>query len=136
VSGSTSHRAALAFGPALSALALLAAPAVAQKYYDDEIVVTPPVYSEGTYSRGSGPNERVSAQVIVSTRDLNLRSDYDVAILQERISDGARLACEQAEEQIRSTGGNPGVDQPAQCYRDTRLNALREARAMVDYARG
>ena len=133
---SVSARPALALGAALSALALLAAPAVAQKYYDDEIVVTPPVYSDGTSSRGGGPNERITAYVIVSTRDLDLRSSADVDILRQRIRDGARIACDQAETQLRTTGGNPAPDQASECYRGARSHAMREARLMVDYARG
>lgn len=132
----TSHRCALSLGAALSALALLAAPAIAQKYESGEILVRPPVYSNGTVTRGSGPNERVTGVVVVNTSDLDLRSDADVSVLQQRIADASRQACTEAEMQIRSEGGNPGADQPAQCYRQARMNALREARVMVDYVRG
>lgn len=116
---------ALAFGAALS-LAVLVNPAFAQKYYDDEIVVTPPVYSNGVY--GARDHER--AEVIVSTRDLDLRRDADVYILNERIRDGAHLACNELNDAVRH-----GIDERA-CRTDARRNAMREARAMINYARG
>lgn len=116
----------LTLSAALGALALLGAPALAQKYDADAIVVTPPVYSNGVYGRHGG--ER--AEVIVSLRDLDLRSDYDVAILNERIRDGARLACDALDDAVRS-----GVNE-RECRLDAQQNAMREARAIINYARG
>lgn len=119
----------LALGAAFSALALLATPAAAQKGYADDgvIVILPPVYSTGVY----GPNGRERSEVRVSTRDLDLRYAVDVETLNQRIRDGARLACDVLDDAARL---DPGEER--ECRRDAQRNAMREARAMINYARG
>lgn len=136
----SSHRLLTVLGAA-SALALLAAPAIAQKYpsdrayYDNEIVVVAPgVHRESTGRRtGIGARiEELSTQRIVSTADLDLRSQRDVNELRRRIHATAREACNELE---RESSGIM-LDSTSECVRDAVREAMAEADARIYYARG
>lgn len=118
----TSSRFAFA---AVGALSLFTAPALAQTPSEDEIVIRPPLY--GREISRDGNVER--AQVVVNTSDLDLRSDADVDVLNERIREAVRLACHQLDQAT-------GIDNGDLCRRDAQENAMRDARLLVDHARG
>jgi UrcA family protein len=88
---------------AASALAVsaFAAPSFADPYYgytEDEIVVTAPY----TIYRDRDRNgEVVRVSRVVASRDLDLRYASHADELRRRISDNARIACEQAERALR-----------------------------------
>ncbi len=127
----THRSSAIAIAAALG-LAAASPGAFAQKYPSNEIVIAPPVQNAGSYSRGGGANERVTGIVVVNAQDLDLRYEHDADLLRQRISDAARMACEQAEAQLTHTS----MDARADCYNQAHRDAMSEARDMIRYARG
>ena len=125
-----------------SALALCAAPALAQIYNDDpavyenqeDIIVTAPGVHGRVIGRSSStgaPIVEVTDQRIVETGDLNLRSDYDVDVLYRRIDRTVAFACRNLDTRVQ-----PTVDSNRDCIRDARSDAMAQADQLIANARG
>ncbi|MGQ0532160.1 MAG: UrcA family protein [Caulobacteraceae bacterium] len=130
----SSVRATLAF-LALSTLALAAAPAVAQSYDDDEIVVVAPgVVREPTGRRTSSgiPITDLVTQRLVTAKDLDLRYDADVNELHRRI----RVTAEDACNDIERASAGMLITSDRECVRDAMRDAMAQADALVYSARG
>ena len=61
-----------------------------------------------------------------------LRSDADVALLRQRISEAARSACEAVHEEIT----NMSADAMNDCVEEARRNGMDDLRRAVQRARG
>lgn len=136
----SSFRNSIAFVAVLSALAV-AVPAGAQTvkkdaygdtYYDDEVVITAPYVRRERTGPGLTGGEEVTVSRIVSTSDLDLRSDSDVHLLRERIRVTAALVCEEAQDELR---GAP-LESDRACIRDAMRGATAEANDLIAYRRG
>lgn len=132
---------------AVGALALIAAPALADTVkakvvygdtpaYDDEIVVTAPrVWHEDSGERSSSTGARietVSVRNVVSAADLDLRYDADVRELRRRIETSATQACIEAEHE----GTGVPVTTRRQCVREAARDAQAQADELIAYMRG
>jgi UrcA family protein len=120
---------------AAGALSLIAAPAIAQDYYDDEIIVEAPgVVRERTGERSSigAPIEELALQRVISTKDLDLRHDADVYELHRRIHNVAAESCDEVD---RASQGVP-LTTERQCVREATRDAMAQADALVLQARG
>lgn len=120
---------------AAAASVLFAAPALAQSYYDDDIVVrAPTVEREYTGRRTAigAPINELTLQRAVPTRDLDLRYDADVDELYRRIDFVTARACDEVE---RASRGVP-LTTRRDCIRDARRDAVAQADALIYYARG
>ncbi|HWA01595.1 MAG TPA: UrcA family protein [Caulobacterales bacterium] len=102
-----------------------AASASAQDY-EDEIVVPAPYE---VHHRQHGNLVSVSARL--STRDLDLRDDNDVALLHQRIRDTAWDVCARALEAL--DGVSATTDR--ECVRRAVLDARPQERYLIDRAR-
>jgi UrcA family protein len=133
------------FACAASAISLIAAPALAQSikkdpvyydaHYDDEItIVAPGVVRQSTGRRTSSgiPITDLVAQRVVTTDDLDLRSDADVDELHRRIHDTAEEACDEID---RASAGIM-ITSDRQCVREAVRDAMAQADALVYSARG
>ncbi|MGD9979982.1 MAG: UrcA family protein [Hyphomonadaceae bacterium] len=128
------------FAAGAGALALIAAPAIAQVYYDkqvydDEIVVVAPgVHREPTGRRTSigAPIVDLTTQRVVTTAGLDLRYDADADELYRRIDDSVRDACNELE---RASQGAP-VSTRRDCIRDAQRDAHAQADALIYARRG
>ena len=128
-------RPTLLIATAVSAVCMLAAPAMAQDYYDDEIVVrAPTVEREYTGRRTSigAPINELTLRRVISARDLDLRYDADVDELYRRIDIVTAEACAEVE---RASRGVP-LTTRRDCIRDARRDAVAQADDLIYYARG
>lgn len=128
----------------LGALALFAAPALAQSskdklaydatYYDDEIIVIAPGVHRETTDRSStgAPIETLTTRRVVTAVDLDLRTDAGADELRRRIRDTAVEACAELD---RVSSGVP-LTSDRECIRDAQRDALAEADALISYRRG
>lgn len=123
------HRILFAAAAAFAGLAFMTAPAMAD---NDDIIVSPRVHHE-RIGRGPLGNrvERVSISDVVSARDLDLRSDYDVDVLHDRVHYTAVSLCDELDRELR--GLSETSDR--QCVRDAVHDARPQVEAMVDRAR-
>lgn len=139
---------------ALSALAMLAAPASAKDkvayvaygdgqpvYYSDpgfsdEIIVIAPRGVEhrdtGRRSASGARIEELTVQHVVATDDLNLRYDSDVRELRRRIEATAVDSCREIDQQ---TLGAPETTQ-RQCINSATRDAMAQADILISNARG
>ena len=126
-------------GPAYSDSAPIYAPAYAEPHYDrygpayrlDDLTVTAPRQSTGRSATTGAPIERVSLSRVVSLHDLDLRTDWGVDAMYERISQAARAACRQIDvmHPISIQGDPP-------CLRGALEDAYLQAEVAIDAARG
>jgi UrcA family protein len=118
-----------------SVLCLFAAPAIAQDYYDDEIIIrAPTVEREYTGRRSSigAPINELTLQRAISTADLDLRYDRDVRELYRRIDRVAFEACNEVE---RASRGVP-LTTRRDCIREATNDAMAQADDLIYTARG
>lgn len=119
---------------AAAAVALVAAPALAQDYYydeeDDIIVEAPGVYRDRVGRSPSGiPIEEVTLHRVVSSDDLDLRySDADVDELYRRIDYTVREACDDIEHHYSQ--GAP-ITTERECVREATRDAYAQADELV-----
>jgi UrcA family protein len=128
-------RPTLLIAAAASAFCLFAAPAIAQDYYDDEIIVrAPTVEREYTGRRSSigAPINELTLQRSISTADLDLRHDGDVRELYRRIDRVAFEACSEVE---RASRGVP-LTTRRDCIREATNDAMAQADGLIYTARG
>ncbi len=131
----TNLRPTLLIAAAASAFCFFAAPAIAQDYYDDEIIVrAPTVEREYTGRRSSigAPINELTLQRSISTKDLNLRYDRDVRELYRRIERVAVEACDQVERESRGVPLTTRRD----CIREATNDAMAQADDLIYSARG
>jgi UrcA family protein len=140
-------RSALAVAAA-ALIAAVAAPALAQDKdkttyddpyyatsYDDEIIVIAPsgIHSETVGRTASGARiENVTTQRIVSTDDLDLRTDYGVNELRRRIHATVVDAC----RDIEASSPNIQITTRSDCVRAAERDAMTQADNLVYYVRG
>jgi UrcA family protein len=118
-----------------SVFCLFAGAAIAQDYYDDEIIVrAPTVEREYTGRRSSigAPINELTLQRSISTADLDLRYDRDVRELYRRIDRVAYEACDEVE---RASRGVP-LTTRRDCIREATNEAMAQADDLIYYARG
>ena len=96
--------------------------------YDDSIVVTGPHARQVGRSSLGAPVMEMTAQSIVYTDDLDLRTRAGRYMLRQRVSAAADEACDQLDEAFPSNGTD--VPSPSECRGD----AIRRAQDQVDYA--
>ncbi|MFT3728767.1 MAG: UrcA family protein [Terricaulis sp.] len=128
---------------AASILVALAAPAIAQTYYEpkppvydnsaDIIVTAPGVirYDTGRRTSSGAPIETVTAQRVVETADLDLRYNKDVRELRARIRDNVADACREVETHVQTP-----LDTERDCIRAATNDAMAQADDLISTARG
>ena len=139
---------------AASALALIAAPALAQicepkqpiydqrpaynpqPVYDDseDIIVTAPGverYNTGRRTSSGAPIQVVREQRVVTTADLDLRYNADVRELRRRINDTVADACRSVERHVEVP-----LDSDRDCIHDARRDAMAQADDLIATVRG
>ncbi len=125
-----------------AAIALAAVPLLAHAkdkvIYDpmiveDDIIVVAPHERYITRDRNavSGRSEEVTVQQVVYSNDLDLRRDYDVELLRERIRQTAIEACDVAER-----GENLSLTTDRECVREAMRDAMAQAESLISYKRG
>lgn len=124
---------------AASALALLAAPALAQSidkgpyaddvYADEIIVIAPGVQRDYTGRRTSSgaPINELSTQRVIAFNDLHLRYDGDVRELRRRIHDAAVDAC----REIEASTAEPLLDSRSECVRNAERDGVEQINSIV-----
>ena len=124
---------------AASALALLAAPALAQNYGDkdyygdekDVIVVAPRHYVPHRDAATGAPVETLAEQRVIETADLDLRYDRDVHELYRRIDHTVAAACLSVRDRL-----DVPLDSSRTCMHDAREVAMAQADRLIADARG
>lgn len=100
---------------------------------DEAIIVTPPERYITRDRTASGARiEVITVQQVVHSNDLDLRSDYDVDLLRERIRQTAIDACNLAERD--SAGVSLTTDR--ECVREATQDAMAQADTLIAYKRG
>jgi UrcA family protein len=126
-----SIRLALALSGAVAGLALIT-PAIAQD--DADITVRPPYvvhrHSLGRSAIGAR-EEEISVSRVVTTADLDLRSDEDVDELYHRVADTARLVCDEAGALLHDAS----VTSDRECVRSAMRDAAPQVRGVIAEAR-
>ncbi len=128
-------RPTLLIAAAATALSLLAAPAIAQSYDDEEIIVRGPTverYRTGERSSIGAPIEELTLVRVISTKDLNLRYDGDVYELHRRIEAVAEESCDEVD---RASQGVP-LTTERECVREAVRDAMAQADGLVYARRG
>lgn len=102
-------------------------------YEDDGITVVAPYSVHRERQRGplGARTEVVSVSRIVYARDLDLRYAADVRELRQRVTETARLACEEADDIVVG----PSVTSDRDCVREAVNDAMPQFRAVVARAR-
>lgn len=128
-------RPTLLIAAAASAFCFFAAPAIAQDYYDDEIIVRGPTVERtytGRRSSIGAPINELTLQRTISTKDLDLRYDGDVRELYRRIDRVAYEACDEVERASQGVLLTTRRD----CIRDATRDAMAQADDLIYIARG
>lgn len=120
----------LLLGTALAAT-LSGLPAMAQDshYGDEEVIVRAPRYHAPERSTIGAPIETVGTSEAVRIDDLDLRSEWGVRALHDRIEHTARVLCRQLDARYPI----PASDSP-DCYRNAVDDAMYQADQAIDRA--
>ena len=123
-------RSSLSLAAALGALALFAAPAIAQQYSDDEIVVTAPhpVIEQRERNADGRPIDTLAMSQVVYTDDLNLNYAAHRNVLRHRVHDAAVSICDAIEHSVNE----PMLTGQYECVSRT----VRETMAPIEYRYG
>ncbi|MES1158521.1 MAG: UrcA family protein [Terricaulis silvestris] len=115
---------------ALAAVGALALGPAAFAQDDDDITIRAPYVHVSHDRSGLGDEAHVQASIPIS--DLDLRSDYDLDVLHQRIADSAHEVCDIAYDALR--GASATTD--AECVRGAIRSTRGQVRYFVERARG